>query len=138
MTIGTASDTAGTTPLQSERDARGEAETWLDWLVEDGAHRWVRTSQMGLRCRPTPELPCRILAATTYIEDRGHFPYLMLMAGRKRNNRYWQYTTQDLKTDVPHPREKALSDITGLVDTLVRLADVPHRYPTRRIARTPS
>jgi hypothetical protein len=138
MTIGTASEPEGAAPLQSESDARREVEAWMDWLVESGQHRWVRTSQMGLQCQPTPELPCRILAATSYVEDRGHLPYLMLMAGRKRSNRYWQYTTQDLETGVPHPREKSLSDITGLVDTLARVADVPHRYPTRRIARTSS
>ena len=120
-------------PLQSRREAREEAEGWLDWLVEHGAHNWVRTSAMGLRSQPTPELPCRILAATAKVEGCGYLPFLMLMAGRKRNNRYWQYTTQDLETGVPHPREQALSDIGTLVDTLARIADIPHKYPTRRI-----
>ena len=131
-----AADSGRGTPSLSRRQAREEAEGWLDWLVEHGEHNWKRTSVTGLRSQPIPELPCRILAATTEVTGGGHLPFLMLMAGRKRNNRYWQYTTQDLETGVPHPREQALSDISALVETLTRLADIPHKYPTRRIVGT--
>ncbi len=118
---------------QPESAARREAMEWLDWLVENGRHDWIRASKMALRARPMPELPCRILAATAYVDAVGHLPYLMLMAGRKQANRYWQYTTLDVGTGLPHPRERALSDITGLVDTLMSIADVPHHYPARRL-----
>lgn len=119
--------------MPSERDAETEAGSWLDWLGEHGRHEWTRVSDLISTCRPTRNLPCRLLAATAEIDGGDRAPYLILMAGKKRRNRYWQYATRDVFTGVPHSREKALRDIERLVETLSHVAEVPHPYPKRRI-----
>ena len=119
-------------PVRSRHEAEEEAAEWLDWLVEHGEHGWIRTSRLGLRAQPTQNLPCHLLAATME-SGSGYMPFLMLMAGKKRRNRYWQYTTKDPLTGLPHPRDKVLGDIDKLVGALSRIADIPHLYPNRRI-----
>lgn len=114
-------------------EAQREAERWLDWLVDNGSHGWRKTSPLTADAKPTPHLPCRLLALTSHVEGEGHLPYLMLMAGKRARNRYWQYATVDLETGVPYPMDKALAAITGLVNALATVADIPAPYP-RRVA----
>lgn len=121
---------------RSKEAAQREAAEWLDWLVKKGAHNWAHGSPMSISAKPSKHLPCQVLAATAYVENQGHMPYLMLMAGKKHRNRYWQYSTVDLQTGVPHARNKALRDVDHLVDTLITIAAIPPAYPRRRI-RTP-
>ena len=117
----------------SSTDAEREAETWLTRLVENSGHDWGFVSRLAMRTQPVPELPCDLLALTTAIEELGYAPYLMLMAGKKRSNRYWQYVTRDTLTGVPHSREKSLADIDNLVSTYALLAPIPHKYQSRRL-----
>lgn len=114
-------------------EAESEGETWLDWLVHHGEHSWVPVSTVTLRAQPTPDLPCTLHMAVAEVTTGGYAPYLMLMAGKKRTNRYWQHVTRDPVTHAPHPRDRALADINNLVSALARLSSVPHKYPTRRL-----
>ena len=125
--------TAATSP-PTKSEALAQAEQWLDWLVESGEHGWRRTSPTSVAADPTPNLPCRVLAATRDVDGVGHLPCLMLMAGKRRRNRYWQHATVDVETGVPHPKDKALAAIAGLVDALAVVADIPHPYPDRWMA----
>ena len=132
-TVSSPETTSISAPVRSRHEAEEEAAEWLDWLVEHGQHGWTRTSRLGLRAQPTQNLPCHLLATTMESGARGHMPFLMLMAGKKRRNRYWQYTTKDPLTGLPHSRDKVLGDVDKLVGALSRIADIPHLYPNRRI-----
>lgn len=114
-------------------EAEREAGTWLSWLVNHSDHGWAHVSSLTLRSQPAPDLPCTLHGAVAEVDTGGYAPYLMLMAGKKRANRYWQYVTRDPITHIPHPKDKALADINNLIEALKRLSSVPHKYPTRRL-----
>ena len=133
-----ASDKVGQmTGYQSEGDALRQAEQWLDVLVEKGRYDWERLSPLAARANPTPELPCRVLAGSKSDSEYGHRPFLMLMAGKKQKNRYWQYVTCDVATGVPHRMDKALADVEALIADSARIARIPPRYGRRLVQAPP-
>ncbi len=126
----------GTTPLVSSsvEEAEREAKRWLTHLAENGRYDWEWVEPLQLKTQPTPNLPCRLLGIPGENPGGGHSPLFMLMAGKRRRRRYWQYTTRDVVSGEIHSPEVALEDIEWLVDALARSADLPPLPRSRRTA----
>lgn len=126
------------TPLsvfRSVEEAERDTERWLTYLAEKGRHGWERVEPLQLRTQPTPNLPCRLLGMTGESPRGGHLPLFMLMAGKRRRRRYWQYITRDVATGEIHSPEVALQDIEWIVDALSLSANLPPLPRPRRTAK---
>lgn len=118
----------------SAEEAESEATRWLDCLVESGRYDWEWVEPLQIKAQPTPNLPCRVLGIAAQNPDGGHSPLLMLMAGKRRRRRYWQYTTREVGSGKIHPQETALEDIEWLVGALKISAELPPLPRPRRPA----
>lgn len=120
---------------ESPAEAEKEATKWLAYLVDHGRYEWEWVEPLQLKARPTPNLPCRLLGISGENPDGGHSPLFMLMAGKRRRRRYWQYVTRETGSGEIHPPEQALEDIEWAVDALVLSADLPP-FPPQTAARS--
>ena len=109
----------------SVEEAERDAERWLTYLAENGRYGWERVEPLQLKAQPTSNLPCRLLGMTGKNPRGGFSPVFMLMAGKRRRRRYWQYITRDVVSGEIHSPEVALEDIEWIVDALSRSADLP-------------
>ena len=114
--------------FQSGEEAERYTERWLTHLAENGRHGWERVEPLQLKTQPTPNLPCRLLGMTGENPGGGHSPLFMLMAGKRRRRRYWQYITRDVVTGEIHSPEVALDDIEWIVDALSLSASGASRF----------
>ena len=110
---------------ESPAEAEGEAARWLAYLVDHGRYEWERVEPLQLKAQPTPNLPCRLLGISGENPNGGYSPLFMLMAGKRRRRRYWQYITREAASGEIRLPQQALEDIEWVVDALVLSADLP-------------
>ena len=78
-------------PCGSREEAEGLGVAAAEATIRESHFEWVRWGMLW-KTRSHPQLPCDLLAGSRAHRD-GWWPNLMLAAGHRGTERYWQFDT---------------------------------------------